>query len=80
MFFLMRFVGLAFRLILLLIDNDYYNVFRSPDMGAYLLFNLIATLGTGLFFFMIHTHRSQEELNNVLLTKKVALKNEKVSG
>lgn len=62
MFFLMRFVGLGFKLILLLMDSENYSVFQSPDMGAYLLFNLVATIGVGLFFFMIHILRSQEEL------------------
>lgn len=74
-FFLMRFVGLAFRLVLLLMDGENYNVFQSPDMGAYLLFNLVATLGVGLFFFMIHTLRSQEELDNVIEMNKGVLKN-----
>ncbi len=78
-FFFMRFVGLAFRLVLLLMDSENYNVFKSPDMGAYLLFHLVATLGTGLFFFMTHTLRSQEELYKALLVNEQAMKNETVS-
>lgn len=80
MFFLMRFVGLAFKLILLLMDSKNYNVFESPDMGAYLLFNLVATVGVGLFFFMIHALRSQEELYKALHVNRNTMTNKKVSG
>ncbi len=69
-FFFMRLVGLAFRLVLLLMNSENYNVFQSPDMGAYLLFQLVATVGTGLFFFMIHTLRSQEELDRAFSVNK----------
>jgi hypothetical protein len=71
-FFVMRFVGLAFGSAILFIQKDYNNAFVSPDMGAYLLFTLIAVLGVGLFFFLIHSHRSQETLYAALVeaTKK----------
>ena len=61
-FFLMRIVGLAFESIILFMHKEYVSIFQSPDMGSYLLFTLIAEVGIGLFFFMVNTQRSQEEL------------------
>ncbi len=48
--FVMRFVGLVFTSVILFIRKGYNNVFDSLDMGAGLLFTLIAVLGVGLFF------------------------------
>ncbi len=54
----------------LFIRKGYNNVFESLDMGAGLLFTLIAVLGVGLFFLLIHSHRSQEELYEALVAEK----------
>jgi hypothetical protein len=70
-FFLMHIVGLVFESIVMFTHRSYTSVFQSPDMGSYLLFTLLSEVGIALFFFMLNTQRSQEEL----LHTKTLLKN-----
>lgn len=72
--FLMRVVGLVFQAIMLFFNKQTATVFNSPDMGAYLLFILVAEAGIGLLFFMIHTQRSHEDLIKTNAQLKNALK------
>lgn len=60
-FFIMRYVGLAFGTIVLFFGRADMPIFESPDTGAYLLFTMLGVLGAGLFFFVLHAHRAQEE-------------------
>ena len=60
-FFVMRYVGLAFGTLMLFFGRANMQIFESPDTGAYLLFTMLGALGAGLFFFLLHAHRAQEE-------------------
>ncbi len=61
-FFFMRFVGMAFETVVVLVHGNHISIFDSPDMGSYLLFMLIAEIGIGILFFMFSSLYSQELL------------------
>jgi len=73
-FFVMRYVGLAFGTVMLFFGRANMRIFESPDTGAYLLFTMLGVLGAGVFFFLLHAQRAQEERDDAQRTVANMLK------